>query len=65
MARAWVEDTWLARARRRRPEGADGAFAMLARDRSDTPELTQVRRFRHEWERDTRLQLRLGGTHRN
>jgi hypothetical protein len=39
---------------------AGGAFAMLVRDRPDAPELTQVRRFQHEWERDASIQLRAG-----
>jgi conjugative relaxase-like TrwC/TraI family protein len=39
---------------------AGGAFAMLINDRPDAPELTQVRRFQHEWERDASVQLRTG-----
>ena len=31
---------------------AGGAFAMLARDRSDVPQLNEVHRFTHNWERD-------------
>lgn len=39
---------------------AGGAFAMLVNDRDDPPELTEVRRFQHQWERDASLQLRVG-----
>ncbi|TAM90290.1 MAG: TrwC relaxase, partial [Jatrophihabitans sp.] len=39
---------------------AGGAFAMLVNDRDDPPELTEVRRFRHEWERDASRLLRVG-----
>jgi ATP-dependent exoDNAse (exonuclease V) alpha subunit len=39
---------------------AGGAFAMLANDRPDAPELTEVRRFQHEWERVASIQLRVG-----
>ncbi len=39
---------------------AGGAFALLARARDDTPELTQVHRFHQPWEADASLQLRAG-----
>lgn len=39
---------------------AGGAFAILTRDRPDTPELTTVRRFTHEWEREASTRLRGG-----
>ncbi|TSD58157.1 AAA family ATPase [Aeromicrobium piscarium] len=39
---------------------AGGAFAMLVHDRSDAPELTDVHRFTHGWEKITSLQLRHG-----
>lgn len=39
---------------------AGGAFGMLVRDRDDAPELVDVRRFRHDWEKHASLQLRLG-----
>ncbi len=39
---------------------AGGAFKLLATDRHDTPELLDVRRFRHEWERTASLGLRAG-----
>jgi conjugative relaxase-like TrwC/TraI family protein len=42
------------------PVQAGGAFKLLATDRDDTPELHDVRRFRHEWERDASLKLRAG-----
>lgn len=41
---------------------AGGAFGMLVRDRDDPPELLDVRRFRHDWEKHASLQLRLGDT---
>ena len=41
---------------------AGGAFTMLMNDRSDAPELSTVRRFQNEWERDASLQLRTGDT---
>nr|WP_258185717.1 MobF family relaxase [Microbacterium sp. PAMC22086] len=41
---------------------AGGAFGMLVRDRDDAPELVDVRRFRHDWEKHASLQLRLGDT---
>ena len=42
------------------PVGAGGAFRLLASDRDDTPQLHDVRRFRHEWERAASVQLRAG-----
>ncbi|MFV0374472.1 AAA family ATPase, partial [Microbacterium sp.] len=42
---------------------AGGAFAMIARDRADTPELVDVHRFTHVWERTASLELRHGRTH--
>ncbi|GAA2161088.1 conjugative relaxase-like TrwC/TraI family protein [Humibacillus xanthopallidus] len=42
------------------PVSAGGAFKLLATDRDDTPELLDVRRFRHEWEREASLGLRSG-----
>ena len=41
---------------------AGGAFAMIARDRSDTPELVDVHRFTHNWEKTASLELRHGRT---
>lgn len=41
---------------------AGGAFAMIARDRSDTPELVDVHRFTHAWEKTASLELRHGRT---
>ncbi|MGO2933363.1 MobF family relaxase [Microbacterium sp.] len=41
---------------------AGGAFGMLVRDRNDAPELTDVRRFRNEWEKHASLGLRIGDT---
>ena len=41
---------------------AGGAFALLAASRGDTPELTEVRRFTHEWEKVASLDLRFGRT---
>ena len=41
---------------------AGGAFGMLVRDRGDAPELIDVRRFRHDWEKQASLQLRIGDT---
>jgi conjugative relaxase-like TrwC/TraI family protein len=37
-----------------------GAFSMLVRDRDLAPELTDVRRFRHRWEKTASIQLRVG-----
>ncbi|GAA2743033.1 hypothetical protein GCM10009868_15280 [Terrabacter aerolatus] len=42
------------------PVAAGGAFKLVVTDRGDAPELLDVRRFRHEWERDASLRLRLG-----
>ena len=42
------------------PVAAGGAFRLLVADRSDAPELVDVRRFRHEWERTASLGLRDG-----
>ena len=42
------------------PVAAGGAFKLLATDRADAPTLLDVRRFRHEWERDASLKLRTG-----
>ena len=39
---------------------AGGAFRLLATDRDDVPELTDVRRFHHDWERTASVQLRDG-----
>lgn len=39
---------------------AGGAFAMIARDRADTPELVDVHRFTHTWEKTASLELRHG-----
>jgi conjugative relaxase-like TrwC/TraI family protein len=39
-----------------------GAFSMLVRDRDLAPELTDVRRFRHHWEKTASIQLRVGDT---
>lgn len=44
------------------PVAAGGAFTLLATDRDDAPSLLDVRRFRHEWERDASLKLRIGAT---
>lgn len=41
---------------------AGGAFGMLVRERDDTPELTDVRRFRNDWEKHASLGLRIGDT---
>jgi conjugative relaxase-like TrwC/TraI family protein len=41
---------------------AGGAFAMIARDRADTPELVDVHRFTHTWEKTASLELRHGRT---
>ncbi|SDP18324.1 conjugative relaxase domain-containing protein, TrwC/TraI family [Pedococcus dokdonensis] len=42
------------------PVAAGGAFRLLVTDRADVPELVDVRRFRHEWERKASLALREG-----
>ncbi|WP_260272881.1 AAA family ATPase [Propionibacterium freudenreichii] len=39
---------------------AGGAFAMIANDRDDTPELVDVHRFTHAWEKTASLELRHG-----
>ncbi len=39
---------------------AGGAFRLLATDRDDVAELTDVRRFHHDWEKHASLQLRDG-----
>ena len=39
---------------------AGGAFPLLAAARTDVPELTEVRRFTHEWEKASSLDLRHG-----
>lgn len=41
---------------------AGGAFTLLASARPDTPELTEVHRFTHEWEKAASLDLRFGRT---
>lgn len=41
---------------------AGGAFALLAASREDAPELTEVHRFNHEWEKAASLDLRFGRT---
>lgn len=41
---------------------AGGAFAMIANDRDDTPELVDVHRFTHAWEKTASLKLRHGRT---
>ena len=43
------------------PVSAGGAFQLLATDRHDVPQLHDVRRFRHEWERAASIDLRDGG----
>jgi hypothetical protein len=42
------------------PVSAGGVFHLLAKDRDDVPQLHDVRRFRHEWERAASLDLRHG-----
>lgn len=41
---------------------AGGAFAMLVHDRTDAPELVDVHRFTHAWEKTASLDLRHGRT---
>jgi conjugative relaxase-like TrwC/TraI family protein len=41
---------------------AGGAFTLLASARPNTPELTEVHRFTHEWEKTASLDLRVGRT---
>ena len=42
------------------PVATGGAFSLLVNDRGDAPELLNVRRFAHQWERAASLQLRNG-----
>lgn len=42
---------------------ACGAFAMITNDRADTPELVDVHRFTHAWEKNASLRLRHGHPH--
>ncbi len=42
------------------PVQAGGAFKLVADHRTDTPQLHDVHRFRHEWERTASLKLRAG-----
>jgi conjugative relaxase-like TrwC/TraI family protein len=42
------------------PVAAGGAFGMLVGDRTDGPELVNVRRFTNTWEQHASMQLRLG-----
>lgn len=39
---------------------ADGAFSLLIHDRDDAPELVDVHRFTHAWEKTASLELRNG-----
>lgn len=39
---------------------ADGVFGMIARNRTETPELVDVHRFTHAWEKTASLDLRHG-----
>ena len=41
---------------------AGGAFSLLVHDRDDAPELLDVHRFTHEWEKAASLALRQGAT---
>lgn len=41
---------------------AGGAFGLLAHDRDDVPELVDVHRFLHDWEKKASVQLRDGDT---
>ena len=41
---------------------AGGAFNLLVTDRNDAPELTDIHRFRHDWEKTASLALRHGRT---
>lgn len=41
---------------------AGGAFTLLASARPDTPELSEVHRFTHQWEKAASLSLRFGRT---
>jgi ATP-dependent exoDNAse (exonuclease V) alpha subunit len=40
---------------------AGGAFSLLVHSRSDAPELVDVHRFTHDWEKTASLGLRQGG----
>jgi conjugative relaxase-like TrwC/TraI family protein len=40
--------------------GASGAFSLLVHERADAPELIDVHRFTHEWEKSASLTLRQG-----
>ncbi len=42
------------------PVEAGGAFQLLVRDRTDVPELSDVHRFTHDWERKASVDLRCG-----
>ena len=42
---------------------AGGAFAMITNERADTPELVDVHRFTHAWEKTASLALRHGHPH--
>ncbi len=42
---------------------AGGMFGALVRDRPDAPELADVRRFTHAWEKDASLLIRAGKDH--
>ncbi|MFD3448629.1 MobF family relaxase [Microbacteriaceae bacterium 4G12] len=39
---------------------AGGTFALLVHDRDDVPELVDIHRFNHRWEKDASVQLREG-----
>jgi len=41
---------------------AGGAFGLIVRDRPDSPRLSELHRFRHKWEKQASLGLRLGDT---
>ncbi|MFT4287881.1 ATP-dependent DNA helicase [Nocardioides sp.] len=41
---------------------AGGAFGLIVRDRPDSPRLSELHRFRNEWEKQASLGLRLGDT---
>ncbi len=41
---------------------AGGAFNLLVNDRDDAPELVDIHRFAHEWEKTASLSLRHGRT---
>ena len=43
------------------PVAAGGSYRLLVSNRDDAPELVDVHRFRHEWERNASLALRAGG----